>query len=62
MSAHACNSSSAAIARTTGFSREPPAAAKPAYANSGRKRLPLSNKKAVNASDTGDSSVEIEFR
>ena len=40
----------------------PPAAAKPAYANNGRRRFPLSNKKEVSESDTGDRSAEIEFR
>ena len=47
---------------SVGLSIEPPAAASPANANKGRSRFPLSNKKEVKASETGDKSDEIEFR
>ncbi|MEY5030747.1 MAG: hypothetical protein RLZZ334_694, partial [Actinomycetota bacterium] len=51
-----------AIARVIDFSIAPPAAAKPAYANNGRRRLPLSKRKEVKDSETGVKSDEIEFR
>jgi hypothetical protein len=50
------------MARVADFSRFPPAAAKPAYANNGRRRFPLSNKNEVKESETGERSEEIEFR
>ncbi len=50
------------MARVVDFSIDPPAAANPAKANSGRSRFPLSNKKVVRAAETGDKSDEIEFR